>query len=560
MSFVGRFLSRSKRWLGRGFPISSRLNERLLLQESMIRQCRDDIARLGLALGPDAILLRRLDAAIRAVQISEENVGYKLDLNLRATQSSEANVGHKLDILLSPSKSITNEIRDEIDRLDSYLSFHANRIFANLEATHRRLDGVIQGVGISEANVGGKLDRNLRAIQISEANVGDKLDGNLQAIGTSEANVGGKLDRNLRAIQISEANVGDKLDGNLRAIGTSEANVGDKLDMILQTTQSSEVTVGHKLDIFLSTVAHVSDAKSGPSPSDLSLLKLLETATTIDERIAYLVAVASGNEVRRKAYSPIPIENGDSIIVPSHDFDFIIPTTEVGLCAAMTRGVIDLMEVGVRAVIAANVRPGDFAIDAGANIGIHCVSMAASVGPTGKVLAFEPTPQLAAALAKTAVLNGFRQRVEVCQAAVGDRSGTAAFGILAHSPSNSLFANEATGAVEVQAVRIVTLDEIVPPGQVVNFVKMDIEGAEPLAWAGMKRVLRESRDIRVVLEWSSSHFKVSGFDPHTFASDIREEGFEIFEILETGASSDPLSFEGVSSLDSANVFLCRSSR
>jgi FkbM family methyltransferase len=513
MSFVGRFLSRSKRWLGRGFPISSRLNERLLLQESMIRQCRDDIARLGLALGPDAILLRRLDAAIRAVQISEENVGYKLDLNLRATQSSEANVGHKLDILLSPSKSITNEIRDEIDRLDSYLSFHANRIFANLEATHRRLDGVIQGVGISEANVGGKLDRNLRAIQISEANVGDKLDG------------------------------------NLRAIGTSEANVGDKLDMILQTTQSSEVTVGHKLDIFLSTVA-----------SDLSLLKLLETATTIDERIAYLVAVASGNEVRRKAYSPIPIENGDSIIVPSHDFDFIIPTTEVGLCAAMTRGVIDLMEVGVRAVIAANVRPGDFAIDAGANIGIHCVSMAASVGPTGKVLAFEPTPQLAAALAKTAVLNGFRQRVEVCQAAVGDRSGTAAFGILAHSPSNSLFANEATGAVEVQAVRIVTLDEIVPPGQVVNFVKMDIEGAEPLAWAGMKRVLRESRDIRVVLEWSSSHFKVSGFDPHTFASDIREEGFEIFEILETGASSDPLSFEGVSSLDSANVFLCRSSR
>jgi FkbM family methyltransferase len=51
------------------------------------------------------------------------------------------------------------------------------------------------------------------------------------------------------------------------------------------------------------------------------------------------------------------------------------------------------------------LKPGDRVIDVGANIGTHTIAFANIVGPTGKVIAFEPQPELFGLLVTNVTLN-----------------------------------------------------------------------------------------------------------------------------------------------------------
>lgn len=107
-------------------------------------------------------------------------------------------------------------------------------------------------------------------------------------------------------------------------------------------------------------------------------------------------------------------------------------------------------------------------------------------------------------------------------------------------------------------VRTTTLDECFAPGERVDLVKMDVEGAEPRVWRGMQRVLRENADIEIILEWSSSHFRRAGEDPVAFMAEIRAAGFRPFVISDDGPASHlaPLR-DGVDALEASNLLLTR---
>ena len=74
------------------------------------------------------------------------------------------------------------------------------------------------------------------------------------------------------------------------------------------------------------------------------------------------------------------------------------------------------------------LRPGDVAIDCGANIGIVALQMARCVGETGRVHAFEPQPDLAERLVADAATNGYRQ-LTVHALALSDHDGSDRFRI-----------------------------------------------------------------------------------------------------------------------------------
>ena len=204
------------------------------------------------------------------------------------------------------------------------------------------------------------------------------------------------------------------------------------------------------------------------------------------------------------------------------------------------------------------MRPGAVAVDVGANVGVHALAMAAAVGTEGRVLCFEPLPHLAAALARTLRLNNFVDRAQVEQVALTDVPGETTFHRAAHSPLSSLYAlPDATGTTAL-LVRTSTLDACVPPGGRVDFMKIDVEGAEPLVWRGMRRVLSDNDRIEIVLEWSASHFRRSGEDPVAFLAMIREAGFSAYKIEDADPPGRlvPLS-DQIESLEAANVFLTR---
>ena len=102
------------------------------------------------------------------------------------------------------------------------------------------------------------------------------------------------------------------------------------------------------------------------------------------------------------------------------------PTRTIGRCI-LTTGVYD---IGVSEALARLISPGDTVIDAGANIGYMTVLMSVLAGPSGRVISFEPHPELFAVAEKnvaTIRLQLHIAHVELHQAALGTQAGRASF-------------------------------------------------------------------------------------------------------------------------------------
>jgi FkbM family methyltransferase len=157
-------------------------------------------------------------------------------------------------------------------------------------------------------------------------------------------------------------------------------------------------------------------------------------------------------------------------------------------------------ETPLVAALPALVEPGTTALDVGANIGFFTMHLAAALGDGGRVVAFEPIRELAALLARSVAENRLEGVVTIEEAAAGASSGTA--GILyvhrARNPGASYLVPSGTAACatshEIRTVRMVALDDCAFPGRV-SFIKLDIEGAEPLCVRGATRLLRRDRPV-----------------------------------------------------------------
>jgi FkbM family methyltransferase len=79
-------------------------------------------------------------------------------------------------------------------------------------------------------------------------------------------------------------------------------------------------------------------------------------------------------------------------------------------------------EATERAFLNHFLRPGDVFVDVGANIGLFTLIAACSVGPAGRVIAFEPTSVTYARLVDNVRLKGF-SNVRCVNSALSDRSG-----------------------------------------------------------------------------------------------------------------------------------------
>ena len=154
--------------------------------------------------------------------------------------------------------------------------------------------------------------------------------------------------------------------------------------------------------------------------------------------------------------------------------------------------------------IAEHVGPGDTAIDAGANIGAVTVAMAKIVGSTGKVFAFEMMPETAAQLRTNVALNQLRQ-VEVIERALSDRAGqtvTAEYAVGVFGQASIANGANVGKSVRRVDVRTTTLDAATMTTDWVALMKMDLEGAEPLALEGAERMLAKIGAI-IFESWSS---------------------------------------------------------
>ena len=137
--------------------------------------------------------------------------------------------------------------------------------------------------------------------------------------------------------------------------------------------------------------------------------------------------------------------------------------------------------------IAAAFPPGGVFVDVGANIGNHAIYAAGCMGAR-RVIAFEPGALAHALLTLNLALNGLSDVVEARRLGVSSAAGTAR---LSPADLRSLGQQEVTVG-EGEAVALDTLDSQLA-GERVDFIKIDVEGHEMEALAGMTATLRDSR-------------------------------------------------------------------
>ena len=134
--------------------------------------------------------------------------------------------------------------------------------------------------------------------------------------------------------------------------------------------------------------------------------------------------------------------------------------------------------------------------DIGANGGIYSLA-ALAANPAATVHAFEPTPEIAARLRTTASMNHLSQLV-VNEMAVLDRNGLATLRRSRGEDDSNEGMNFVATSVpdtDCEAVSVVSLDSYCAARGIrrIDLLKIDIQGNEPLAFAGAATLLRERR-------------------------------------------------------------------
>jgi FkbM family methyltransferase len=185
-------------------------------------------------------------------------------------------------------------------------------------------------------------------------------------------------------------------------------------------------------------------------------------------------------------------------------------------------------EPEVRAEIKRRLHPGDTAVDVGANVGWHALLMAATVGSTGRVFAFEPNDTTRARLTAAIDGNGLTQ-VVVDARAVADRSGPGAF----EAPPAGAFW-DGTGrltrdAVNARRVECVTLDAFVQERGIerLAFMKIDVEGFELSVLRGAARTLA-TLGPAIVFEYDPAYVSRCGGSGEELTACLSDADYELF--------------------------------
>jgi FkbM family methyltransferase len=144
--------------------------------------------------------------------------------------------------------------------------------------------------------------------------------------------------------------------------------------------------------------------------------------------------------------------------------------------------------------VRAHAKPATTAIDIGAHKGAYSYWMARAVGPQGRVIAFEPQPELASRLRCS-----FQHwdHVTVENLGLSRQGGHLTLKVPGSGPSpGASFETTAVtaGSTRKITVEVSTLDaRLAQPHPRVSFIKCDVEGHELSVFIGGERTLRDER-------------------------------------------------------------------
>ena len=191
------------------------------------------------------------------------------------------------------------------------------------------------------------------------------------------------------------------------------------------------------------------------------------------------------------------------------------------------------------------LQPDMVVLDIGAHVGYYARLFSGIVGQNGTVIAFEPHPQTFAHLQQNVVAFS---NIQSYRKAISSENGTAElYDYLMMSASGSLHFDESlreleqaqlseydvaprktkdfhTQTFEVETVR---LDDFLPEQGIsqIDFIKMDIEGAEMEALRGAQTMISQSSTLKLIMEYNPQALAAFDLDPQAAIQEVLGMGF-----------------------------------
>ena len=201
-----------------------------------------------------------------------------------------------------------------------------------------------------------------------------------------------------------------------------------------------------------------------------------------------------------------------------------------------TREVYEPLET---ALLKKELKEGQTFLDLGANIGYYTLLAARQVGPNGRVFAFEPDTTNFSLLKKNIAQNGYPNARLVPKAVSNRRGSTRLFRSETNRGDHRLYDSK-DGRKSIQ-IRTLTLDGyFLKMDKTVHFIKMDIQGSEPAALAGMKTLVRANRRLKLVSEFWPGGMMRFGWEAKAYLLALQKLGFQLQEISEKSRTLKPV--------------------
>ena len=167
------------------------------------------------------------------------------------------------------------------------------------------------------------------------------------------------------------------------------------------------------------------------------------------------------------------------------------------------------------------IRPGMVVADVGANLGIYSLLASRWVGSEGSVHSFEPDPENFALLTRNVRANGC-ENVTTHQAAVADEVGEITLFVRPEHHGDHRIYNDGAGGRGQIRVPLTTLDEALGKTGRLDVVKLDIQGVEWRAIAGMRQLLAANPRMQILAEFWPEGMRQSGKDPAEFLDELAD--------------------------------------
>jgi len=189
----------------------------------------------------------------------------------------------------------------------------------------------------------------------------------------------------------------------------------------------------------------------------------------------------------------------------------------------------------INKLIRISLKPGDNAIDIGANIGLQSIRMAQSVTNTGHVYSFEPLFHLQNKFKRNIALNKF-ENVTLFPFALSDAADEITYSINENNWNQGTFSlqhkNSGTTAqqITIKVADQLTEIQLLPH---LELIKIDVEGFEFQVIKGLEKTIKKHKP-RIIFEYDNNYWGANGQKIGDCFEFLRGMNYDLYQITSVG--------------------------